>query len=97
MSSQPSPPVEAYAGTRYPERPLKVYWGGHWRPVAEVEHQEQHPDRRCFTVRLAPASAEPDDTRLRLCYDYANDAWSVEAVLDPSKGRSAGRRRPRVD
>ena len=77
MSREPSPPVEAYAGVRYPERPVRVFWRGRWRAVAEVEHQEQHPDRRCFTVRLAPDDLSQDDTRLRLCYDYANDAWSV--------------------
>ena len=77
MSHEPSPTVEAYAGVRYPERPVRVFWRGRWRAVAEVEHQEQHPDRRCFTVRLAPDDLSQDDTRLRLCYDYANDAWSV--------------------
>ncbi len=73
--------VEAYAGARYPERPLRVLWRSRWRTVAEVEHQEQHPDRRCFTVRLAPSEGHQDDTRLSLCYDYANDAWSVEPIL----------------
>jgi len=77
MSRTPHPIVEAYAGVRYPERPVRVFWRGRWRAVAEVEHQEQHPDRRCFTVRLAPDDLSQDDTRLRLCYDYANDAWSV--------------------
>lgn len=37
--------VEAYAGARYPERPLRVLWRNRWRTIAEVEHQEQHPDR----------------------------------------------------
>ncbi len=73
--------VEAYAGARYPERPLRVLWRGRPRTIAEVEYQEQHPDRRCFTVRLAPTEAHQDDTRLSLCYDYANDAWSVESIL----------------
>ena len=78
MPREPSLIVEAYAGLRYPERPLRVFWRDRWRDVAAVEHQEQQPDRRCFTVRLAPADAGQDDTRLRLCYDYANDAWSAE-------------------
>ena len=77
MSREPSPTVEAYAGVRYPERPVRVFWRGRWRNVDRVEHQEQHPDCRCFTVRLAPDDTTQDDTRLRLCYDYANDAWSV--------------------
>ncbi len=79
MPPTPSPIVEAYAGTNYPERPLRVFWRNRWHTVAEVEHQEQHPDRRCFTVRLAPGR-EQDDIRLRLCYDYRNDAWSVESI-----------------
>ena len=81
MSRRPSLIVEAYAGVRYPERPLRVLWRSRWRTVAEVEHQAQHPDRRCFTVRLAPTETHQDDTRLSLCYDYANDAWSVEPIL----------------
>lgn len=77
MSPTPSPIVEAYAGTSYPERPLRVFWRNRWHAIAEVEYQEQHPDRRCFTVRLAPAGRR-DDIRLRLCYHYQNDAWSVD-------------------
>ncbi len=80
MSQEPPLIVEAYAGVRYPERPLRVFWGERWRSVTEVEHQEQHPDRRCFTVRLTPSEGGQDDTRLRLCYDYANDAWSVYPI-----------------
>jgi hypothetical protein len=78
MSHSPNVIVEAYAGVRFPERPLRVLWHDRWRSVAEVEHQEQQPDRRCFTVRLAPAHAQLDDTRIRLCYHYAHDAWSAE-------------------
>ena len=80
MSRRPPLIVEAYAGVRYPERPLRVLWRRRWRAVAEVEHQEQRPDRRCFSVRLAPARGSQDDTRLRLCYDYANDAWTVRPL-----------------
>jgi hypothetical protein len=83
MSGKPSITVEAYAGVSYPERPLRVLWHGRWRSVAEVEHQEQHPDRRCFVVRLAPAHASQRDTRMRLCYDYANDVWSAEPIVLP--------------
>jgi hypothetical protein len=77
MSRASRTPVEAYAGARYPERPLRVFWRGRWRIVDRVEHQEQRPDRRCFAGRLAADEITQDDTRLRLCYDYANDAWSV--------------------
>jgi len=82
MSRSSGATVEAYAGARYPERPLRVLWQGRWRNVGRVEHQEQRPDCRCFTVLLAPDDLSQDDTRLRLCYDYANDAWSVR----PSTG-----------
>lgn len=77
MSRPPAPIVEAYAGTSYPQRPLRVFWRNRWHTIAEVQHQEQHPDRRCFIVRLAPARKR-DDIRLRLCYHYRNDTWSVE-------------------
>ena len=77
MSRASRTPVEAYAGVRYPERPVRVFWRGRWRAVAEVEHQEQRPDYRCFAVRLAADELSQDDNRLRLCYDYANDAWSI--------------------
>lgn len=80
MSRKPSLIVEAYAGVRYPERPLRVLWRDRWRTIAEVDHQEQHPDRRCFIVRLAPDRPSQDDTRLRLCYDYADDAWSADTI-----------------
>ena len=82
MSRASRTDVEAYAGARYPERPLRVFWRGRWRIVDRVEHQEQRPDYRCFAVRLAADELTQDDTRLRLCYDYANDAWSIR----PSRG-----------
>ncbi len=80
MSQRPSLIVQAYAGVNYPERPLRVFWRRRWRPVAEIEHQEQHPHHHCFIVRLAPSRRGRDDTRLRLCYDYARDVWSVEPI-----------------
>jgi hypothetical protein len=73
--------VEAYAGGRYPERPLRVLWEGAWREVAAIEHEEQREARRCFSVRLAPAApGGRDDTSVKLCYDYANDAWTAEPL-----------------
>ena len=80
MSRIPAVAVQAYAGVNYPERPLRLLWRRRWRDVAEIEHQEMHPDRRCFIVRLAPVPRSRDDTRLRLCYDYANEAWSAEPI-----------------
>ncbi|MBI2912706.1 MAG: hypothetical protein HYY03_02160 [Chloroflexi bacterium] len=77
----PQVEVEAYAGTSYPERPLRVRWLGGWRRVLRVEHQRQEPDRRCFSVLLEPLPADGrGDIRLRLCYHYANDAWQAERL-----------------
>ncbi len=66
--------VEAYAGASYPERPLRVRWQGQMREVMDIERQWQEPERRCFVVSLT------GDIRLRLCYDYANEAWQAEPL-----------------
>jgi len=71
--------VKAYAGASYPERPLSVRWQGRWRTVTRVESERREPERRCFTVLLAPEPGA-DDIRLRLCYHYANDAWQAEQI-----------------
>ena len=83
MAGNASPvQVEAYAGASYPERPLRVRWRGRWRRVAAVLGQRREPERRCFDVVLEgpPPSGQPGDTRLRLCYHYANDAWQAEPL-----------------
>ncbi len=66
--------VEAYAGAAYPERPLRVRWRGRWRRVLALVSEHREPGRRCFTVRLAGGRR---DIELRLCYDYADDAWQA--------------------
>ncbi len=66
--------VEAYAGARYPERPLRVYWQGEVRAVMEVEHQWQEPQRRCFRVTLE------GDIRLLLCYHSRQDVWFARQI-----------------
>ena len=71
--------VKAYAGASYPERPLSVRWQGRWRTVRRVESEHREPDRRCFTVLMAPELGA-DDIRMRLCYHYANDAWQAEQM-----------------
>ena len=60
MSQKPTHIVDAYAGAAYPERPRRVFWRDRWRDIADVEHQERHPHRRCFVVRLQPI-AERDE------------------------------------
>src|SRR3989304_4882649 len=72
MSREPAPTVEAYAGVRYPERPVRVFWRGRWHNVDRVEHQEQHPDRRCFTVR-PKAIADPLERLYGVRYDPGNE------------------------
>jgi hypothetical protein len=68
--------VEAYAGSSYPERPIRVRWRGQWRGVTAVESETREPDSRCFNILLEGLPSDPrDDTRLRVCYDYANDIW----------------------
>ncbi|MBI1885839.1 MAG: hypothetical protein HYS09_05960 [Chloroflexi bacterium] len=75
MSAEESPVrVEAYAGARYPERPLRVEWQGVMREVIEIERQWQEPERRCFVLTLE------GDTRLRLCYYFRHDAWSASEL-----------------
>ncbi|HEU4758713.1 MAG TPA: hypothetical protein VFT91_01910 [Dehalococcoidia bacterium] len=69
--------VEAYAGAAYPERPLRVRWHGRWRGVLALESEHREPGRRCFAVLVEGARR---DIRLRLCYDYANDAWQAERL-----------------
>ena len=78
--------VEAYAGASYPERPIRVRWRGRWHRVLAVQHQHREPHRRCFTVLLEALPSEPPgDIRLRLCYDYANDAWQADPLGDHSE------------
>ncbi len=88
----PEQPVEvkAYAGARYPERPLEVRWQGAWRRVLDVQQQHEEPGRRCFLVRLEGLPADRrGDIRVQLCYDYTNDAW--QACLSAGRPGSPGR------
>jgi len=66
--------VACYAGSRYPQRPLRVTWRGAERDVLAVEREWQEPRRRCYLVRLE------GDRLLRLSYYKRNDRWTATEV-----------------
>jgi hypothetical protein len=63
--------VACYAGSRYPQRPLRVTWRGAERDVLAVEREWQEPRRRCYLVRLE------GDRLLRLSYYERNNRWTA--------------------
>ena len=69
--------VACYAGSRYPQRPLRVTWRGAERDVLAVEREWQEPRRRCYLVRLE------GDRLLRLSYYERNDRWTATEVGAP--------------
>ena len=69
--------VACYAGSRYPQRPLRVTWRGAERDVLAVEREWQEPRRRCYLVRLE------GDRLLRLSYYERNDRWTATEVRAP--------------
>lgn len=66
--------VACYAGSRYPQRPLRVTWRDAEHEVLAVEREWQEPRRRCYLVRLE------DDRRLTLSYYERNDRWTAAEV-----------------
>ena len=69
--------VACYAGSHYPQRPLRVTWRGAERDVLAVEREWQEPRRRCYLVRLE------GDRLLRLSYYERNDRWTATEVRAP--------------
>ena len=69
--------VACYAGSRYPQRPLRVTWRGAERDVLAVEREWQEPRRRCYLVRLE------GDRLLRLSYYERNHRWTAAEVRAP--------------
>ncbi|MGD9002225.1 MAG: hypothetical protein PVF04_06130 [Anaerolineae bacterium] len=63
--------VKCYAGTRYPERPLKFLWEGEWLDVVEVERRYRTPRGLRFHARTS------ENRCFSLFYDEALDAWDV--------------------
>ena len=66
--------VACYAGSRYPQRPLRVTWRGGEHEVLAVEREWQEPRRRCYLVRLE------GDQLLRLSYYERNHRWTATEV-----------------
>ncbi len=66
--------VACYAGSRYPQRPLRVTWRGAEREVLAVEREWQEPRRRCSRGRL------DGDRRRRLSYYQRNERWTGAEV-----------------
>ncbi|MGQ9572401.1 MAG: hypothetical protein ACUVV3_04350 [Dehalococcoidia bacterium] len=72
----PDEPVEVacYAGSRYPQRPLRVTWRGADHDVLAVEREWLEPARRCYLVRIE------GDLLLWLCYHEHHDRWTAAEV-----------------
>ena len=66
--------VACYAGSRYPQRPLRVTWRGAERDVLAVEREWQEPRCRCYLVRLE------GDRLLKLSYYERKDRWTAAEV-----------------
>ncbi len=73
----PEPPVECYAGARYPERPLAFHWQGERLTVAEVERQWRTPTELVFHVRTI------DGRRFALTYREAGEPGTEEWRIEP--------------
>jgi hypothetical protein len=66
--------VNCYSGHTYAERPKSFEWEGREYEVEEIEKEWQEPGNRYFQVRT-------EDNRLfRLCYNEAEDQWSLREV-----------------
>lgn len=61
--------VEAYAGERFPQRPLRVRLAGTWQEVTAVEREWREPGELRFVVRLRAGGL------VELRYVDAEDAW----------------------
>jgi hypothetical protein len=66
--------VACYAGSRYPQRPVRLTWRGGEHEVLAVEREWQEPRRRCYLVRLE------GDLLLTLSYYERNDRWTAAEV-----------------
>ncbi|GBD12229.1 Putative metal-sulfur cluster biosynthesis proteins YuaD [bacterium HR24] len=66
--------VEAYGGSFYPERPLRVQWRDRWWDVRGILSQGKQPGRRLYVVLLE------DDLHVMLCYYEGQDRWSLRSL-----------------
>ena len=67
--------VRCYSGHTYAERPESFRWKGAEYLVTRIEKSWKEPDGKCFQVSTG------DNKRFRLCYNVANDKWSVTALV----------------
>ena len=63
--------VNCYSGHTYAERPQSFEWQGIVYEVEEIEREWQEPGERYFQVRTR------DNKLFRLCYNEAEDQWSL--------------------
>jgi len=69
------PEVRCYSGHTYAERPESFRWKGAEYLVTRIEKSWKEPGGKCFRVSTG------DNKRFRLCYNVANDKWSVTALV----------------
>jgi len=63
--------VNCYSGHTYAEIPRSFEWQGIVYEVEEIESEWQEPGERYFQVRTR------DNKLFRLCYNEAEDQWSL--------------------
>lgn len=72
MAEQPVTRVRCYSGHIYAQRPESFLWLGKEYKVSAIEKEWQEPGRRrLFQVRTQ------DEKLFKLCYNEAEDQWSV--------------------
>jgi hypothetical protein len=70
--------VSCYSGYTYAQRPVSFNWKGRDYRVEGVEKEWLAPGERWFAVRT------DDNKSFQLCYNEAEDRWSI---TEPSKER----------
>ena len=66
--------VNCYSGHTYAEEPRSFEWEGQEYEVEEIEKGWVEPGNRYFQVRTK------DNRLFRLCYNEAQDQWSINEV-----------------
>lgn len=67
--------VRCYSGQTYAERPESFRWKGAEYQVTRIEKSWKEPGEKYFQVGTG------DNKRFQLCYNVANDKWSVTALV----------------
>ena len=68
--------VRCYSGYTYAERPVSFTWRGKDYEFESIEKEWWGEGVKCFLVRTE------DNKHLQLCYNEAQDKWSV---IEPDK------------